>query len=136
MFQNGSACFRLHVRHSAGVAAGGGRGERGGDGGGGCSNPGMLLVTPRGGKNSTWERSGHQNQRQRRFRWTEAATVQQVPAACGTGSESCPPIMGYLQTARVKCNFHVRAARPCAQKPSPSRDGIVKNVPLKKNNVF
>lgn len=47
LFQNGSACFRLHVRHSAGEAAEGGR-ERGG-GCCGCHNPGMLLVSHREG---------------------------------------------------------------------------------------
>lgn len=34
----------------------------------------------------------------------------------------------FTQTARLKCNFNVRAVRPSAQKSSLSRDVIVKNV--------
>lgn len=71
VFQNGSACFRLHVRHSAGEAEGGGR-ERGG-GCGGCRNPGMLLVSHGEGKKQHMG-TIRENQRQRRFSCSNCAT--------------------------------------------------------------
>lgn len=67
VFQNGSACFRLHVRHSAGEAAEG-RGEGGREKGGGLPQPGDAAGFLQGReKNSTWDRFGHENQRPRRF---------------------------------------------------------------------
>lgn len=116
VFQNGSACFRLHVRHSAGEGRGGC---------GGCRNPGMLLVSHREGKK---QHVGTIRARKPAPAATEAATVQQVPAA-GPEARVAVRLWGtFTQTARIKCNFNVCAVRPSVQKPSLSRDVIVKNV--------
>lgn len=75
MFQNGSVCFRLHVGHSAGEAAEGGR-----DGGGGggaaaaAATRGCCWFLTGKNKNSTWARLKHEKRRRSRPSSAKAPT--------------------------------------------------------------
>lgn len=107
VFQNGSACFRLHVGHSAGEAAEG----EGCCGGGGCGcNPGMLLISHR---KTTHGNDSSQKKSRSGFSSAGAAKEQQVPSSCGTGSQRWRPIVEHIYAA---CKDQVRHYCSCAKK--------------------
>lgn len=91
VFQNGSACFRLHVGHSAGEAA---EGE-----GCCCCNPGMLLISHRKTTH------GNDSSKKNSLSSTEAAKEQQLPSSCGTGSKRWSPVVECICAA---CKDQVR----------------------------
>lgn len=103
VFQNGSACFRLHVGHSAGEAA-----EGEGCCCGGCRcccNPRMLLISHR--------KTTHGNDSSRTNSLITVSVQQRqkrVPSSCGTGSRRWRPILEYINAAcKDQCDIIVYA---------------------------